>query len=634
MDLFLREQGVYRFGQYSLDPVRRALVCDGERIKLAERLFDVLLYLVANHGRVVERDELLQAVWAGRTVEDSNVGQAIFALRKALKAGGGAESAIITVPGRGFRFAEPVSFQPEEARTEPAELPAPAPTFRWHGSLSLILALVALVVALLGTVVWRDRPADTSGKPSEAPFAPPPHSVAVLAFDNLSGDPGQAYLSDGLSEQLIDSLTQINAMQVAARISAFSFRGNHATIGQIARALNVGAVLAGSVRHTGNRVVVTAQLTNALTGFNIWSRTYDRDQRQMVTVQTDIALAVARSVQVALPGDESASLSLGGTASGAAYDAYLRGMNLRRAAHAVADYQAALGEFDRALTLDPGFALAHAKRAVTLVAVESLGTTTTAAQHQMIQQAQDAADRAVALAPMLGVAHSARGAVLGHLLLDHEGAFSEQEKAKALTPGNAGIESNYASAALALGHVELAVEAARRSADLDPVDADSWGQLGQVLYEGHRYAEALAALDRERAVIAVLPQRHSVLRALVLLMMGQAQAARDICAAGRDWQENQLLALADHALGQPAAAEADLLKVRAALGDDAASNFAEIYAQWGRKAEALRWFDRAVQMRDPGLLHVALDPLLDPIRGEPQFKAGLQRLAAAGPSRP
>ena len=175
------------------------------------------------------------------------------------------------------------------------------------------------------------------------------------------------------------------------------------------------------------------------------------------------------------------------------------------------------------------------------------------------------------------------------------------------------------------------MNAARRAADLDPLDPNAWGQLAQVLYEGHRYGEALAALDRERAVVAVLPLRHSVLRALVLLMMGHAQEARTLCAAGRDWQENQLLALADHALGQQAAAEADLAKVRAALGNDAASNYAEIYAQWGQTAEALRFFDTAVRNRDPGLLDVLLEPLLDPLRDDPRFKAGLARLKLADP---
>ncbi len=630
MDVFERSQGTYLFGRYNLDPVRRALFLDGERVKLAERLFDVLFYLVANHGRVIERDELLKAVWAGRVVEDNNVGQAISALRKILRSGG-AEATVVTVPGRGFRFAEPVRFEPSAPIGILQDAQWGQEASRWHRVGPLVLATLALVLAAasLGSWVTRAPPQALLPPRAEKPFAPPAHSVAVLAFDNMTNDPAQTYLSDGLSEQLIDLLTQISALQVAARVSAFSFRGSHADVGQIAHALNVGAVLAGSVRHIGNRVVIAAQLTNALTGFNVWSKIYDREQSEFANVQSDIALAVAQAMQVALPRDERAKLNLGGTANMAAYDAYLRGMSLRRGAHAATDYQAALAEFDRALALDPQFGLGYAKRAITLVAVISSGTNTSAEQHQMMLQAQQAADQAVALAPNLGAAHSARGAVLGHLLLDRAGAFSEQVKAQDLSPGNASIESNYASAALALGHVDLAAAAARRAAELDPLDPNFWGQLGLVLYEGHRYGEALDALDRERAVAGTLPVRHDVLRALVLLMMGHPEAARTICAAGRDWQEIQLLALADRKLGRQADADADLARLRAALGDDAASNFAEIYAQWGEKAEALRWFDTAVRMRDPGLLHATLDPLLDPIRDEPQFKELLARLDPA-----
>ena len=625
MHVSLPNDSFYRWGRFTLDPGRRSLCCDGETVKVSERLFDVLHYLVANCDRVVGRTDLLETVWGGRIVDDNNVSQAIFEVRKILKAGGGTDRSIVTIPGKGFRFVEPVTARPVSRGLVDAEQPT---RLNWRRShLALAAALLALVIAGFSLAIWTVRtPVPTSRHTADRAFSPPAHSVAVLAFDNLSGEPGQSYLSDGLSEQLIDSLTQIKQLRVAARISAFSFRGGHATIDQIAHALNVGAILAGSVRRTGSRVAVTAQLTDALTGFNIWSRTYNRDQKEMITVQSDIALAVARSMRLLPLEADQIRLTLGGTSNAAAFDAYLRGMNFRRNARALADYQAALAEFDRALTIDPGFALAHAKRAITLVAIQALGTSSTPAEQHLVQDATAAADRAVALAPMSGAAHSARGAVLGHLLLDKRGAFDEQAKAIALAPGNASIESNYASAALALGRVGEAVAAARRAAELDPLDPNFWGQMGQVFYEGHRYREALEALDRERAVAGTLPLRHRVLNALVLLMTGQAQAARTMCSSGSDWQENQLLALADHALGHQAAAEADLTRVQAALGDDAASNYAEIYAQWGMKAEALRWFDKAVRTRSPGLLDVRLDPLLDPIRGEPQFKVSLARL--------
>jgi serine/threonine-protein kinase len=631
MDISLRENGVYRFGAFTLDPLRRALFRQGERVKLPERLFDVLLYLVVNHGRLVERDELLQAVWAGRTVEDSNVSQAIFALRRALQASGASETTIVTVPGRGFRFAEPVVFEPELAGAMPAEPVSSLPIGGRRGPTTAVVAILALALAVasLGLAVWRNgQPAPARSSPAEAEFSPPPHSIAVLAFDNLSGDPGQAYLSDGLSEQLINALTQIDALQVAGRTSSFSFRGSHATVGQIGRALNVGAVLAGSVRRAGNRVVVTAQLTNALTGFNLWSRSFDRDQADIVTVQTDIALKVAQLLQVALPGDEAAKLTLGGTTNAAAYDAFLRGVRLRRGARVEADYRAALAEFDHALSLDPGFAQCQAKRSLILTTLATMGTADAAEKQRLVQAAVAAADRAVALAPMLGDVHNARGGVLGFGLLDHAGALAEQIRARALEPGNPGIESNYALAELYVGHVGEAVEAARRATELDPLGPDQWGQLALVLFEAHRYAEALVALDRETAVTGTLPQRHRVLRALVLLMQGHAEAARSLCAAGNGWLENQVLAIADHALGRPAAAEADMAKMRADLGDGGTYNYAETYAQWGNQAAALEALEEAVRQKDPGMVDILTNPLLDPIRGQSRFKEIVAGLGA------
>jgi TolB-like protein/DNA-binding winged helix-turn-helix (wHTH) protein len=312
MDISIRELGTFRFGPFRLDPVRRALLRDGVRVKLAERLFDTLLYLVANHGRLVERDEVLAAVWAGRVVEDNNLAQAVFTLRKVLQAGDVAEQFIVTVPGRGYRFAAPVVFEPE-ARESQAVLSLPgrpagqaAPAW-WRGRISLAVAVLALVLAATSLALLRPRLAGPS------PFAPPLHSVAVLAFDNMSGDPTQDYLSDGLSEQLIDSLTRIDALQVAARTSSFSFKGGHATIADIARKLNVAAVLEGSVRRDGARVRITAQLINALTGYHYWSKTYDRDWHDLLSLQVAIAQAVTDSLRVTLLGNDVAKLSLGGT---------------------------------------------------------------------------------------------------------------------------------------------------------------------------------------------------------------------------------------------------------------------------------------------------------------------------------
>ena len=633
MDLFLQEKGTFRWGPFTLDPLRRCLLRDGVRIKLAERLLDVLLYLVANHGRVVERDELLQQVWAGRTVEDNNVSQAIFELRKVLKTEG-VERSIVTVPGRGFRFAEPVQFEletPAETAAEPlspAEPPAaptpalahaPAPSWRRHAPLGV--ALVALVVAGASLAFWANPPTKPGAWRAEALFAPPAHSVAVLAFDNLSGDPAQTYFSEGLSEQLIDALTRVEAIEVAGRISSFSFRGSHATAGEIGRKLDVSAVLQGSVRRSGGRVAVTAQLTNTLTGFNMWSSTYDRAPGDVVTLQNDIATAVAAALQVKLLGGEAAKLTLGGTENAAAYDFYLQGMRHEHTVRNIADHQAALADFDRALALDPNFARAHVGRASALSNIATQGAVGSAeAQHQLFKDALADADRAVALAPDWGQAHSSRAYVLTFGMMNPAAGEREMVQAQMLTPGAPTIEGNYANVELAMGHVDVAVTAARRGAQLDPLSVNGWGQYGRTLFMARRYDEAAEALRHIAAITDHVPLIYDGLLGGVLILQGHADAARTLCVPAANLEEKEVLAIADQKLGRQPEADANLAKLRADQGDAGAFSYAEIYAQWGRKAEAMTWLGTAARLHDPGVAEIAIDPMLDPLRGEAGFQ--------------
>jgi TolB-like protein/DNA-binding winged helix-turn-helix (wHTH) protein len=630
MDVSIREPGLYRFGPFRLDPVRRALLCEGAPVKLAERLFDTLLYLVANHGRLVEREELRAAVWGNRILEDNNLAQAISTLRKLLRRDGEAENFIVTVPGRGYRFGAPVTFEPvtfEPLRLEQAcgaslsdvaADPAAAPDTalpRRPGKAALAISLLALAVSLTGiALILPHRPS------AEPPFTPPPRSVAVLAFVDMSGDPAQAYFSDGLSEQLIDTLTRINALHVAARTSSFAFKGRAATIGEIGRRLNVGAVLEGSVRRQGSRMLITAQLINAITGFHYWSTTYDRSSADLLGLQVEIARAVAQSLQVTLLGDQAARLAVGGTENPAALDAYLRGVK-QQSGGGEAGLRAALAQYDTALALDGGFARARAARAYALAYLGEIGVITDpTALRGLFADALAEADRAVALAPTLGAAHSVRGLVLEWGYLDPEGDAAEQARARELTPGSAMIEGNYANAQVSLGHFDEAIAADRRALELDPMAPDRWGGLGRALYMARRYDDAIDALRHAGAVADKLPARILFVLGNAELMRGNPEAARRACAAETDWKENQVLAIAYHALGRQQDANAQLDKLRAKLGDGGAYNYAVIAAQWGRTAEALHWLQKAADLRDPGLIDIRVNPMLDPIRDTPQFR--------------
>src|SRR6266478_578450 len=198
--------------------------------------------------------------------------------------------------------------------------------------------------------------APTAHAEPAAPFAPPAHSIAVLPFVNMSGDSQQDYFSDGLSEELLNSLSRITALQVAARTSSFSFKGKQVDIADIAHKLNVGAILEGSVRKDGAHVRITAQLVNAVTGFHLWSQTYDRDLRHILALQTEIASAVTSALQATLLGDSAALIELGGTQNPLAFDAYLRA---ERVTGTALDKEARLmqiGVYCEAIRLDPSYA--------------------------------------------------------------------------------------------------------------------------------------------------------------------------------------------------------------------------------------------------------------------------------------
>ncbi|HEY6483110.1 MAG TPA: TIR domain-containing protein, partial [Steroidobacteraceae bacterium] len=233
-----------------------------------------------------------------------------------------------------------------------------------------LLAIVAIVICAalayaMADKFWASRNPGTSARvtasrataeTAAAAFNPPPHSIAVLPFVNLSGDKEQEYFSDGLTEELLNSLAEINGLQVAARTSAFSFKGKDNDIGTIARKLNVGAVLEGSVRRSAHTLRITAQLINAVTGFHLWSKSYDRDLGDVLKLQTEIATAVASALKVTLLGDVAARVELGGTHNPAAFDAYLRGAKAASSRRDTKDIPAAIAAYTEAIRLDPHYA--------------------------------------------------------------------------------------------------------------------------------------------------------------------------------------------------------------------------------------------------------------------------------------
>ncbi|MGD0503220.1 MAG: TIR domain-containing protein [Steroidobacteraceae bacterium] len=501
------------------------------------------------------------------------------------------------------------------------------------GALALVVATGIAYVVVEKPWHWNERahrePASSNPTlaapqpPPPAAFAPPPHSIAVMPFVNMSGDPKQEYFSDGVTEELLNSLSRLNELQVVARTSSFSFKGQSVDISTIAHKLNVGNVLEGSVRRAGDTVRITAQLINTVTGFHIWSQTYDRRFTDILKVQTEVATAVADRLKVTLAGDEAAKLGQGGTKSSEAYEAYLQGaQQLSNWDFGEADLRAALSAFDRAIALDPNFALAYERRALALNDI-SIFAARPSEIAEVRAQAVESAERAVGLAPSLGEIHVTLAEVYAYGQLDFTRAVPEFERALILSPGSARVQRLVAAFMGQQGQFQKALVAARRAVSLDPQNLDAYTTLGQVLTWSRDYAQALSVLHTAQLLRPdSVYVRGNIANAL--LASGAVDEARSLCESASvplpPPSRQYCLALAYRQLGLQADAEHQFHQFKAAH-PGASVEIAAVYAQWRDTKDALLELAKAERQKDSALQVLRISWALDPIRNEPQFKA-------------
>jgi TolB-like protein/DNA-binding winged helix-turn-helix (wHTH) protein len=635
-----------RFGVFELDARAGELWRSGHRVALQPQPLAILQALIERPGEVVTRDELRRRLWNnGAYVDfDRSLNKAIVKLRDAL--GDDAESPryIETLPRHGYRFIllpeahAHVDVAPRADGASTANMPRvqgpaspePSPISRVQSAVTrrpwswaaLGLMLAALAAWLPGNWFRVEAPSQPGAHANIAPagavaFAPPRHSLAVLPLVNLSGDKEQEYFSDGLTEELLNSLARINELQIAGRTSSFYFKGKDVDLGTIAHRLNVAAVLNGSVRRSGHTVRVTARLTDALTGFNLWSATYDRDLSEILGLQADIADAVAAALKVNLLGNTAARVELGGTRNPAAFDAYLRASRIYWSPSANRDVKEAVAGFTEAVAQDPDYALARVARSIALLAIAQVDP---GLGLNNLEAAQAEALKAVQLAPELADSHLAL-ALVALTSLDFARAEQEFERARALAPGSERILRDYSAFAAGIGHVDSGIAAARRAVELNPLNQNSYSYLAGALEVARRYDEAIAALNEAIALAPPALPLHVEL-GNVYYELGNFERSRSECELGRElFQAQVCLAATYEKLGRHRDAQAELAKLRASAGDAGAYLYAEIYAQWGRTAEALKWLDTAMRLRSPDLTSLKEERSFDPLRKERRFQA-------------
>ena len=629
---------LYRFGEFVLDPGRRTLARADSPVSLTPKAFDVLLVLVQNPNRLVTKEELLQAVWGDTFVEEGNLTQYISLLRKAL--GDNLEDArlIVTIARKGYQFTgNVVAVTESEYASKRAAVRIPATEIRQTDS-SPALDFPAKEAAPGTQTPWRRAAVAAASAVLLAAVAyaswqrfwvvTPPKSekimLAVMPFENLTGDPNKEYLADGLTEETISHLGRLNPEQlgVIARTSVMGYKHRNERLDQIGRELSVQYVLENSLRESGDHMRLTAQLIQVKDQTHLWAQDYDYPAKDVLKVEDEVAKAVAHEVRVLLTSKQQAELAQSHPVNPEAFDAYLEGYYFFERDTA-RDTQMAAKYYKRATQLDPSYALAWVGLSRVRNWQANTGLIPVEEGHRL---AREGVERALALNPNLAQAHTQMGRLKQQVDFDWAGADTSFQRAVALDPGNPEVASTAASSATMLGRFDEALLLKRRAVDLDPLNADSWEGLAETEFFMGQLDQAAAdfkkALELNRDAVAA----HAVL-SQIFVMQGRPQdALAEIELVRYDSERGWLYAVAYHALGREKESDAALSDFIAKQHAGGAYQIAEAYAFRNQSDKAFEWLDRAYAQRDGGLIETKVDPLLKNLHSDPRFAAFLKKL--------
>jgi TolB-like protein/Tfp pilus assembly protein PilF len=485
-----------------------------------------------------------------------------------------------------------------------------------------VLAVVGLVAAAAtGGHFWLARNKAKAGSQDNI-------SIAVLPFADLSPHKDQGYFSDGLSEQLINDLAKVSGLKVVARSSAFQFKGKSEDVREVGRKLGVANVLEGSVRREGNHIRITAELTKATDGFQLWSQTYDREIKDIFAVQDEIARATTEALQLKLLGSNGQQVASNlRRANPEAYQAYLQAQYFSVRGQNKEDLGKALTYADQAINLDEKYAPAWALRASVQNLMAEVGVTDGS---EGFRKARHDAERAIALDPNLASGYLALATVQIDRDWDWDAANTSVMKAAALEPGNAEVLSIRSFLSRESGKLDQAIKLKEQMVALDPLRTDSHSTVGYLLYAAGRYDEAHAALQK---ALDLNPQAAFVHLTLGKMLIAEGKpelALAEIEKEPLEWGKLTGQALAYHALGREQDSNAALAGLIAKDDTDAAYQVAQVYAYRGESEKAFEWLERAYKQRDPGLPDIKSDPLMKSLHHDPRYAELLKKMRLPG----
>lgn len=659
---------VVRFGAFEADLRAGELRKNGRRVRLQDQPFQILAMLLERAGGLVTREELQQKLWPAETFVDFDHGlnNAINRLREALCDSADKPRYVETLPRRGYRFlypteevgarrgvpadgaaggtTEPMALEssganlvsaagwPQAKLTNPMDTeaipggvvgkPQTVVGVR-HGVPLRVASVLAIVVGMVaGWSVWRRSHVQMAlTKPDRI------QSIVVLPLLNLSGDEDQEYFADGMTDELITTLAGIGSLRVISRTSAMRYKGTTKPLAEIARELNVEAIVEGEVLHSEGRVRITAQLIQASTDRHLWAKTYERDLRDVLTVQGDVAQAIASEIQIKLTRQEQSSLTSKRPVDPEAYETYLKGYYFWNK-RTEAGLRKSLGYFQQAVDRDPGYAPAYLGLAY---AYNLLGGYSLLPSNEAFPQAEAAANKALKIDDALAGAHAALAVVM--LFFDWDWAAAEREfkRALKLNPNDATAHEYYAEYFDTMGQPAEAIAEYQRARQLDPLSLDINAQLGRVYRDARHYDEAV---DQCRKTLELDPNFTMAHWCLGLAYVGKkmyTDAIREFqkarveggcpCELAALGYTHAVAGNRDEALGI-----LHQMKVLSQQSYPFACLTAEVYAGLGDKDRAFEWLNRAYKERDGQLTSLELDPFFDSLRSDPRFQNLMRRV--------
>ncbi len=642
------KQNFYEFGPFRLDVAEGVLIRHGQPVHLTPKALKLLLVLVRRYNHIVEKDELMRQVWPDTVVEETNLAGNIHALRQILGETNGDEKYIETIPKRGYRFVAKVRRVPGRdggtvssssrtifnagqefgelqssvalsvAASKKAQRAAPS----W-----LVLKLVTAVIAfcgLSGSVIYfllwnRPKPVEPS---------PQITSIAVLPLRNLSGDQAEEYFADGMSDAMINELAKISALRVISRTSMMQYKQASKTMPEIARELNVDAVLEGSVLRSNDRVRVTAQLIRTATDQHLWAESYERDLRDVLTLQREVARGIAAEIRVKLTPQEEAQLTNSRSINPAAHEAYLKGVYYwNRAKNTPKDFEPlhkkSFEYFAEAIKLDPGYAAAYSALAGSYHWLASGGLP------EFYPKAKEAALKALELDDTLAPAHAALAYITWGLEWNFVEAEREFKRAEELCRDS--DNWGYAMFLSSLGRHEEAIVKFRLAQDLDPLTLPLKINLGWSYIDARQYDQAIVQF---RNILELAPDQFEAHRGL-----GTAYALKGLHEEGiaeiqkafrisKEESDKASLAWAYATAGRRNHAVKLLKQLKDSSKPELAphTKLAMIYGALGESDSAIAELEKAYAKRQRLLLWLKVDPRFDGLRADLRFSDLLGRV--------